>query len=739
MEGLSSFEAKIRLEKFGSNILPEENRNLVLCFISKLFSPVNILLECIILLQLFLQKYPESSVIGFLLIFNVTMSFAKETKASKALKLLKKRLEVRARVFRDGSWQIILAQNLVPGDLVRIRMGDFVPADLQLIDGSIFVDCSVITGESLPIEPKKQEVIYAGSIVTRGEANANVIATGKRTFYGKAAQIVQTTKTPSHLGTTIFSIVKYLLIFDFILVFFVSFYSYSIGISLSDLIPFSLLLLVASVPVALPATYSLATALGSMELARQGVLITKLSAIEEAAAMDLLCVDKTGTITKNELTISGLKAVSPFSEEDLLVLASFASEIATQDPIDLAIVKSVPHSRFSSCEKLHFIPFDPKRKCSEAIVRYQGSELHIVKGAFHRDDPMFQEMARGGARVITVLAGQELVGFISLQDLPRDDSRTFIAEIRDMGVGIQMMTGDAKITAEEIGKKVGLSSQEIISEVYPEDKFLLIKQFQQKGNITGMTGDGVNDAPALKQAEVGIAVSNATDVVKAAASIVLTSPGLEDILKAIQSSRRIYKRMLTYIQNKIVKTLEISILLCFGLVFYNEFIISQHLIVLLLFANDFITMSISTDRVSISPTPDKWNIQKLVFHSGVFTVFILGFSCSAVYVGKQVLHFSLDELQTWVFLLLVFTGQCTVYLIRELHRFWYSCPSLWMIGLSIIDVIIVCGMAVSGIWMTPISILLIITLLTSVILYFFLLDWFKAVFISLIADSKKFS
>lgn len=725
MDGLSSQEVKVRTERYGLNILPEEKRHPVALFLSKFSSPISWLLEIIIVLQISLGKYPESIVIGLLLVFNAIVSFVEENKAQMAVALLKKQLEVRARVFRDGAWETILAQDLVPDDLVRIRMGDLVPADLQMGDGSVSIDRSIVTGESLPVEPRMGELIHAGSIVARGETYAKVLATGARTFYGKTAQILQTTKTPSHLGKTIFSIVKHLLIFDCVLILGVFVYSYFHGISLTDLIPFSLLLLVASVPVALPATYSLSTALGSKELAEKGVLVTRLSAIEEAAAMNVLCVDKTGTVTQNLLSVSRLKAFAPYSEDDLLVLASFASEIATQDPIDLAITKVVRHSPFSECEKLHFIPFDPQRKCSEAIVRYRGKELHILKGSFHRNDETFQEMAKDGSRVITVLVNQGLVGFIGLQDPPRENAKQVIAEIHDLGVSVQMMTGDAKTTAEEIGKKIGIAPKDIIAEMYPEDKFHLIEKLQKMGYVAGMTGDGVNDAPALKKAEVGIAVSNATDVAKASASIVLTRPGLEDILEAIRSSRRIYQRMLTYTQNKVIKTLEISILLGLGLVLTQQFIISQLLIVLLLFANDFVTMSLSTDRVTYSKTPDKWNVRRLVYRSGMFAALILGFSFGALWVAHGILHLSLPELQTWIFLVLVFTGQCTIYLIREQQHFWHSCPSKWMIGLSLFDVIAISWMAGSGIWMAPLPVLMIAGLFGSVIAYFFLLDLLK--------------
>lgn len=759
LEGLTTEEAQKRLQKYGLNTLPEEKHNPFIDFLHKFWAPVPWLLEVIILFEILLGKVAEAWVIAILVLFNAILSFFQEGKAKNALWLLRSKLNVQARVLRDKEWRLIAAQEIVPEDIIRIRMGDIVPADAKLLDGHVLIDQSAMTGESLPVEPLLGGTVYAGSIVKHGEAYAQVLSTGKNTYYGKTAEIIRSTKTPSHLEKTIFSIVKYLVLFDSILVISVFAYSLYQGIPLSELVPFSLLLLVASVPVALPATYALSTALGSIELAKAGVLVTRLSAIEEAAAMNILCVDKTGTITQNSLNVSALRSYSAYTKDDLLCLASMACEEASQDPLDLAILKANRESRsaFSSAKRLQFTPFDPDRKCSESTINYNGQDLQVLKGASSELLKMVDEscdlskdldmLASDGSRILAVIFGVKnqfkLVGLIALQDPPRETSKEAIKEIYDLGVRVIMMTGDSAVTARSIADKVGIGSKavsredmqqldknkivacDIIAGIFPEDKFHIIQLLQNEGHICGMTGDGVNDAPALKKAEVGIAVSNATDVAKAAASLVLTNSGLTDIVEAIKSSRRIYQRMLTYTMNKIIKTLEISVLLGLGLIIMHNFIISQMLIVLLLFANDFVTMSISTDKVSFSQKPDKWDIKKLTLVGGVFAAFTLGLSFFVLFTGNKFLHLSILELRTLIFLTLVFTGQATIYLVRERKHFWHSMPSAWMITCSLLDVAIVSVMAIKGILMTAININLIFGLIAIVAVYFVFLDFIK--------------
>jgi H+-transporting ATPase len=759
LKGLTSKEAELLLEKWGMNKLPEEKHFSFILFLHKFWAPIPWMLELVILLEIILGKFPEASVIGALLIFNAALSFFQEKKAINALKLLQMRLEVQARVLRDGEWKLFSAEKLVPDDIIRLRMGDIVPADANILDGVILTDQSTLTGESLPLEKTTGATVYAGSTIKHGEAYVKVSATGKNTYYGKTAEIMASTKTPSHLQKTIFSIIKYLVAFDIILIILMFIYSLYQGIALFEILPFSLLLFVASVPGALPATYALSTALGAMELAKKGILVTRLSAIEEAAAMNILCVDKTGTITQNALKVSAMHSYFPYTNNDLMCLAAMACEESTQDPLDLAILKTTRKcpSKFLNAKRLGFTPFDPNKKYSQAIINYNSQDMQVLKGSPSELAKMIDTnidfskelelLSKDGSRILGIIFGvnnkYELVGLIGFQDPPLDTSKRSIKEINELGIKVIMITGDGIETAKSIATQVGIGSKaisrddlkniseekiinnDIIAGVFPEDKFQIIQLIQNEGCICGMTGDGVNDAPALKKAEVGIAVCNATDVAKASASLSLTKSGLTDIVEAVKSSRRIYQRMLTYTLNKIIKTLEISVFLGLGLIITNKFIISQLLIVVLLFFNDFITMSISTDKVVISQKPDNWNIKKLSFIGGILAFFILGFSFFILYAGNKLFHLSILEIRTLIFVTLVFTGQATIYLIREKKHFWNSRPSFCLMASSFFNIIAVSFMAIKGFLMEPLSLYLILGLLISIAAYYFFLDLIK--------------
>lgn len=757
--GLSALQAQERLTQYGPNAVPEERPRPVLHFLRKFWSPVPWMLEATLVLELALGKYTQAIIITSLLILNAVLSFIQESRASNALALLRQRLAIMVRVLRDGRWRLIVAQDLVPGDVIRVRVGDFIPADLLLHDGQILADQSSLTGESTPKEVGTAETAYAGSVVRRGEATGEVTATGRRTFYGKTAELVRSATAPSHLTTLIFTIVKYLVVIDVILVAVILVYALLGGIPLSEIIPFALILLVASVPVALPATYTLASALGALELAKRGVLVTRLSAVEEAAAMDILCCDKTGTITRNQLAVSTLRAFPPHSEDDLLRLAALACEESTQDPIDLAILDAANHRELMAQvpRRLRFLPFDPSTKRSEAVLDQGGQSFHVVKGApdvvaalatgavIAKSD--VDSLAEQGCRVLAVAAGPEgrleLAGLVALLDQPREDSETVLQELNGLGIRVVMVTGDSSATAEAVAAKVGIQGRScppdglrqqdvsqnlecaIFSGVFPEDKFRLVQAFQNSGHVVGMTGDGVNDAPALKQAEVGIAVANATDVAKAAASLVLTQPGLSDVQAAVETGRRIHQRMLTYTLNKIIKTFQIALLLSLGLLLTGVFVTTPRLILLLLFANDFVTMSLSDDRVTFSRQPDRWRIWPLTVSALVIAVAWLVLSFAVFLLGRDVFHLDLPRLQTLVFAVLVFTGQATVYLVRERRHFWNSVPGFWLIRTSIAAIVVVSFFAAFGILMAPISPMLILGVFALVVTCSVLLDFLK--------------
>jgi H+-transporting ATPase len=757
--GLTSAEAAKRLREYGANAIAEEHPRPWLLFLRKFWAPVPWMLEAAIAFQLALGKFDEAAIIAGLLLFNSALGFVQERRANDALALLKRRLAVQARVLRDGRWQKLPAQELVPGDIVHLRMGDFVSADIRLQEGEVLLDQSALTGESLPLECGPGEQAYAGAVVKRGEASGEVAATGSRTYFGKTAELVRTARTASHLETVILTVVKYLVALDVLLVAALLIYGAATGMPLATVIPFAVILLVASVPAALPATFTLATALGAVELARHGILVTRLSAIEEAAAMDVLASDKTGTITENRLTLATLRAYGPYSDDDLLRLAAMSCEEATQDPIDLAILGAARERKLLLPEqqRVKFVPFDPETKRSEAVYLQNGAKLRAVKGAprtiaaLVADAPDVtadvERLAAQGYRILAVAAGTtaalRLAGLVALEDPPKADSPALVRRLHELGIRVLMVTGDGLATARNVAARVGIGDRacprerlesaindhvadcDVFARVFPEDKFRLVQALQRTGHVVGMTGDGVNDAPALRQAEVGIAVASATDVAKAAASMVLTAPGLGSILAAVETSRRIYQRMLTYTLNMAIKKFQVAFFLTLGVMLTGTFVVTPLLVVLWMIANDFITMAIATDHTSFSRKPDRWRIPLLIAAAGSLAALILALSFAVFFAGRDLLRLPLPQLQTLIFLTLVFTGQATVYLVRERHHFWHSRPSRWLMLSSLADITVVSVLATQGVLMAPVSPALVAGLLLLVLVCMTAMDFFK--------------
>ena len=756
--GLTSDEAKKRLLEYGPNAVEERKSHPWRRFLGKFWAPVPWMLEVTILLETILKKRAEAIIIGVLLFFNAALSYFQEKKAGQALEMLRQRLSVQARALRDGHWQLLPSQSLVPGDIVHVRMGDLVPADLRLSEGQVLLDQSTLTGESVPVEASAGGSAYAGTVVKRGEASGEVTATGSRTKFGKTAELVRIARTVGHLQETIFTIVKYLVMMDVVLVAAVLAYGFATGMAWGEILPFSMMLLIASVPVALPATFTLAEALGTQELAHQGVLVTRLSAIEDAAAMDVLASDKTGTITKNELSLAALRSYPPSTNDDVLRLAVLASDDATQDPLDLAILNGARARGVSldSSSRTQFIPFDPSTKRSEARIVKGNVTLRVVKGApsvvcglAEAGNEVSQDaevLASQGYRVLAVASGNErlrVTGLLAMLDPPRPDSKALIQALYELGLRVLMITGDGPATAQTVATQVGIRARacppeklrndpkraveecSVFAGALPEDKYRLVQALQQESHMVGMTGDGVNDAPALKQAEVGIAVANATDVAKAAASVVLTNPGLMDMVAAVKTSRSIYQRMLTYTLNKIIKTIEIALFLSLGLTLADTFVVTPLQIVLLFFTNDFVTMSIATDRVSFSQKPDRWDIRTLMLTALPLACLIVIFSFGIFLTAKEVFHIPLPQLQTLMFVMLVFSGQGTVYLVRERGRFWHSRPSKWLLISSFCDIAVVSLLAGRGILMAPVKLEWVAILLGLVLAYLFAIDFLK--------------
>ncbi|OYV38935.1 MAG: plasma-membrane proton-efflux P-type ATPase, partial [Thiomonas sp. 20-64-5] len=732
--GLSAADAAARLARFGPNAIADQSIPAWRQLLLKFWAPVPWMLEAVIVLQVLLGRGLEALVITVLLVFNAVVAFVQEQRAKDALALLRKQLHVSARVLRDAQWQQIAAEQVVPGDVVHIRAGDIVPADLLLFDGAVSLDQAALTGESLPVDAGKDKPAYTGAIVRQGEASGTVSATGAHTYFGHTAELVRSSSAPSHMQRTIFAIVKRLVLFDAGLVALVIGFALWHHLPLLDTAVFALMLLVASVPVALPATYTLATAVSSQWLAHQGVLVTRLPAVEEAAAMDTLVSDKTGTLTQNSLRYAGAVALAPGADENaVLRAAALASDAATQDPLDLAVLAPARERGLLDGAPVRngFHPFDPATRRSEGLYTVDGQPWRAVKGAATIIGPLCsldaaqqtaldaaeRQLAVGGARVLAVATGHgdalQLLGVVGLSDPPRPDAADLIARIKQLGVRVCMATGDAEETARAIGAQLGLGTRvchiqqgaaldpaqcDLYARVLPEDKHHIVAALQKAGHVTGMTGDGVNDAPALRQAEMGIAVASATDVAKAAAGVVLTDPGLGGVLTVVRAGRQVHRRMLTYTLNKVLRTLEIVLFLTFGLLLTGHFVISPLLIVLMLFANDFATMSIATDRVQPAALPQRWQVRKLMGTSIVLAALSLLFA-AGLYVWAQAQGLSLAQLQTVVFLILVFGNQAGIYLLRSDGPLWQLAPSRWMAAASIGDVLIVCLLAGYGVLM----------------------------------------
>ncbi len=759
--GLSGVAATQRLAQFGPNAIADKPVPAWRQVAAKFWAPVPWMLEAVIVLQLLLGRHLEALVIAALLAFNAAVAFVQERRAKDALALLRKQLHVKARVLRDGQWRQIPAEQLVPGDIVHVRAGDLVPADVLLFDGALALDQAALTGESLPVDVGPGKAAYTGAIVRQGEASGEVTATGANTFFGHTAELVRTSSAPSHMQRTIFAIVKRLVIFDAVLVALVVAYALLHHLPLADTAVFSLMLLVASVPVALPATYTLATAVSSLALAQQGVLVTRLPAVEEAAGMDTLVSDKTGTLTQNTLTLAGVTTLAEGSDDHaVLRAAALASDDATQDPLDLALLAPARAQGLlhNAPTRKAFHPFDPSTRRSEGAYIVEGHEWHAVKGAASVIGPLCKlsteqqaaldaaegSLAASGARVLAVAAGPadalQLLGVVALSDPPRPDAADLIAQLTQLGVRVRMATGDALETARAIGARLGLGTRvceasgdalqnpedcDLYARVLPEDKHAIVQALQRSGHVTGMTGDGVNDAPALRQAELGVAVASATDVAKAAAGVVLTDPGLAGVLTVVRTGREVHRRMLTYTLNKTLKTFEIVVFLTFGLWLTGGFVISSTLIVLLLFTNDFVTMSIATDRVQPAPLPQRWQVRRLMGAALAFAAMSLLFSFSVYWWVRSTQGLDPARMQTVVFLLLVFTNQACIYVLRTDGRVWGFAPGRWMALASVSDVVIVSLFAVLGWLMAPLPIALVAGLIAAVIAFALALDQAK--------------
>jgi H+-transporting ATPase len=755
--GLSSNEARLRLEKFGPNVVPDTALHPLRRALTKFWAPVPWMLEAAIVLEIVLGKYVEAAIIAGLLVFNAALGYFQEGRAQATVAALKSRLALNASVRRDNVWATLPSGGLVPGDMVKLSLGAVVAADMRLTEGEILIDQSMLTGESIPIEAGPGVNTFAGALVRRGEAVAEVTATGTRTKFGRTAELVRTAHVESSQQKAVLRVVRNLAMFNGVIIVLLVGYSYVLKLPIGEIIPLVLTAILASIPVALPATFTLAAALGARVLAHLGVLPTRLSAVDEAASIEVLCVDKTGTLTRNELKVTAVHPMSGFDESHVLGFAALASSDGGQDPVDAAIRSAASQSVASDLPRLSkFVPFDPATKMSEATVTdSSGATVRAVKGAFAEVVRLTQpspdavtianQLEAQGFRVLAVAVGPpeavKLAGIIALSDPPRSDSAALITELRALGVRTIMVTGDAPSTATIVARAVGLHGAvcpsgpipdgirpenfDVFASVLPDGKYDLVKAFQKSGHIVGMCGDGANDAPALRQAQMGIAVSTATDVAKSAAGIVLTKPGLGGIVASVKEGRVTFQRILTYTLNSVTKKTVQVLLLAVGLVMTGHAILTPMLMVIIMLTGDLLGMSLTTDNVRPSPQPNAWRIGELTI-AGVFMgISELVFCTAVLAIAKFYLGFEIEALRTLTFVAIVFGNQATTYPNRERGRLGSCRPSLWLIGSSVIDILIGSTLAICGIAMAPLPIFVVGGTLLAAAVFAFTLDFAK--------------
>jgi H+-transporting ATPase len=756
--GLTSPQAKELLRSVGANAMPNMVLHPLRRIVRNLWAPVPWMLEAAIVLQLSLQQFNGAAVITGLLLFNAAISFLQEGKAQATLAALKSRLALNASVQRDGLWKILPSENLVPGDLIKLSLGAVVAADVHILEGSVLVDQSMLTGESVPVEAGEGADTFAGALVRRGEATARVMQTGIRTRFGRTAELVKTAQVVSSQQKTVLMVVRNLALLNGLAIVALIVYAFHRGLGWSEIIPLLLTAVLAAIPVALPATFTLATALGARALTKIGVLPTRLSAIDEAATMDVLCADKTGTLTLNALQVSCVRGVAGSGEAHVLALAALASAEGGQDPVDAAIRAASEQQHGEALATLEaFVPFDPDRKMSEAhVTDHAGVHLRVVKGACETimaDAPAdaasmgtLGELTKQGSRVLAVAAGPVggkliLIGMIALTDPPRPESRAFIAELSQLGVRTIMVTGDAPATASVIAREVGLTGMvcppgaipedakpeqfSVFAGIFPEGKYNLVKIFQKAGHTVGMCGDGANDAPALRQAQMGVAVSTATDVAKSAAGIVLTTAGLGGVVAAVKEGRAAFQRILTYTINSMTKKIVNVLFLTAGLILTGHAILTPMLMVIIMITGDFLGMSVTADNVHASATPNHWHIGQLTKACTVLGTCLLGFCLSALLIGHFWLQLDTARLQTFSMITLVFGSEATLYAVRERRHMWSSMPGNWVIVATLFDIAIISTLATRGIAMHPLSFGVVASTLLAAIVFAFLLDLVK--------------
>jgi H+-transporting ATPase len=749
-DGLSQAEAEKRLTQYGPNEIEEKKTNEFLKFLSYFWGPIPWMIEAALVLSAVARHWPDFGIILVLLLANAVVGFWEEHQAGNAIAALKAKLAIKARVKRDGKWVNPAARDLVPGDVIRLRLGDIVPADARLLDGDpIEVDQSALTGESLPASRKPGDAVFSGSIVRQGEIGALVYATGTHTYFGKTAELVQEAHTVSHFQRAVLKIGDYLIVLAVALVAVIITVALFRGDPILTTLQFALVLTVAAIPVAMPTVLSVTMAVGARLLAVKQAIVTRLAAIEELAGVDVLCADKTGTLTQNKLTLGNPFSVNNIPAEQVILYAALASRADNKDTIDLAVLGGLKDDQaLKPYQVSHFQPFDPVHKRTEVTVKgADGREFKTTKGAPQvilelsanaaqvkpAVDKAVNDFAARGFRSLGVARADadgkwQFQGVLPLFDPPRDDAKATIATARQMGVRIKMVTGDALAIALETAKKLGMGTNILdasglgdskrketavetdsienadgFAQVFPEHKFHIVDILQKCGHIVGMTGDGVNDAPALKEADCGIAVSSATDAARAAASIVLLTPGLSVIIDAMKESRKIFQRMNSYAIYRITETLRVLFFMTLAILVFNFYPLTAVMIVMLVLLNDGAILSIAYDNVHYKDKPEAWNMRMVLGISTVLGLIGVAAAFGLFYLGERVFHLDRAHIQTLMYLKLSVAGHLTIFLTRTRGPFWSIRPAriLWIavLGTQAVATLI----AVYGLFMTPLG------------------------------------
>src|SRR5580700_1585246 len=738
-DGLTQAEAQKRLTQHGPNEIEEKKSNELLKFLGYFWGPIPWMIEAAVILSAVGRHWPDFGIILLLLLANAVVGFWEEHQASNAIAALKATLAIKARVKRDGKWITPAARELVPGDVIRIRTGDIVPADARLLEGDpVEVDQSALTGESLPATRRSGEAVFSGSIIRQGEIGAFVYATGANTYFGRTAQLVQGAQTVSHFQRAVLKIGNYLIILAVVLVAMIIAFAIFRGDPILTTLQFALVLTVAAIPVAMPTVLSVTMAVGARLLAKKKAIVTRLEAIEELAGVDVLCADKTGTLTQNKLTLGDPFSVNKITAEQVILNAALASRADNNDTIDLAVLGGLKHDQTLKSYKVgHFQPFDPVHKRTEAAVTGpDGKAFRVTKGAPQvilalsanaaevksAVDKAVNEFAARGFRSLGVARAEgngkwQFLGVLPLFDPPRADAKSTIATAQHMGVKVKMVTGDALAIARETAKTLGMGTNILdagslgdeekqttmamakavemadgFAQVFPEHKFHIVADLQKRGHIVGMTGDGVMTLPALKKADCGIAVSGATDAARAAV-----------VIDAIKESRRIFQRMNSYAIYRIAETLRVLLFMTLAILVFNFYPLTAVMIVMLALLNDGAILSIAYDNVHYKDKPEAWNMRLVLGISTVLGVIGVVSAFGLFYLGERVFHLDRPHIQTLMYLKLSVAGHLTIFLTRTRGPFWSIKPAkillIAVVGTQAIATLI----AVYGVFMTPLG------------------------------------